>query len=386
MSFQRTKKSNKRRVDNLLQETNFWWKKNLSYVSKKRIRSWRALFIVVFFLGVFVALAMSVYYNIQNKSKAATGSAALSWKANAEADLAGYKLYYGTSPRTGANAPGGYTNNVDVGNVTSYTLNGLAESKTYYFSLAAYDTSKNESTFSGEISKTIPVTSTTCTSFTYSAWGACQSNNTQTRTVASSSPSGCTGGNPVLTQSCTYSNTCTSFTYSAWGACQSNNTQTRTVASSSPSGCTGGNPVLTRSCTYTPSTCTSFTYSAWGACQSNNTQTRTVASSSPAGCTGGNPVLTQTCTYSNTCTSFTYSAWGACQSNGTQTRTVASSSPSGCTGGNPVLTQKCTYSNTCTSFTYTRWTFCIFHNKYRWVTSKSPSGCTGGNPITKTRC
>ena len=44
----------------------------------------------------------------------------------------------------------------------------------------------------------------TCTSFTYSAWSACMSNNTQTRTVISSSPSGCTGGTPVLTQSCTY--------------------------------------------------------------------------------------------------------------------------------------------------------------------------------------
>jgi len=46
--------------------------------------------------------------------------------------------------------------------------------------------------------------STTCTSFTYSAWGTC-TNGTQTRTVISSSPSGCTGGNPVLTQSCTTS-------------------------------------------------------------------------------------------------------------------------------------------------------------------------------------
>jgi len=44
----------------------------------------------------------------------------------------------------------------------------------------------------------------TCTFFTYSAWGACQSDNTQTRTVTSSSPSGCTGGTPILTQSCTF--------------------------------------------------------------------------------------------------------------------------------------------------------------------------------------
>lgn len=44
----------------------------------------------------------------------------------------------------------------------------------------------------------------TCTSFTYSAWGACQPSGTQTRTVVSSSPAGCTGGTPVLSQSCTY--------------------------------------------------------------------------------------------------------------------------------------------------------------------------------------
>ncbi|MFZ2975700.1 MAG: hypothetical protein WA055_03720 [Candidatus Moraniibacteriota bacterium] len=41
----------------------------------------------------------------------------------------------------------------------------------------------------------------TCTSFTYSAWSVCIG-GTQTRTVTSSSPSGCTGGSPILSQSC----------------------------------------------------------------------------------------------------------------------------------------------------------------------------------------
>lgn len=45
-------------------------------------------------------------------------------------------------------------------------------------------------------------TAPTCTSFTYSDWSTCQ-NGTQTRTVLSSSPDGCTGGNPILSQSCT---------------------------------------------------------------------------------------------------------------------------------------------------------------------------------------
>ncbi len=45
----------------------------------------------------------------------------------------------------------------------------------------------------------------TCTSFTYSSWtpSTCPSNGTQTRTITSSSPTGCTGGTPVLSQSCT---------------------------------------------------------------------------------------------------------------------------------------------------------------------------------------
>jgi mono/diheme cytochrome c family protein len=85
------------------------------------------------------------------------------------------------------------------------------------------------------------------------------------------------------------------YTYGAWGSCQSDGTQTRTVATSSPSGCTG-TPVLTQTCTTAPVTCTSFTYSAWGACSASGTQTRTVASSAPAGCTGGAPVLSQSCT------------------------------------------------------------------------------------------
>lgn len=46
---------------------------------------------------------------------------------------------------------------------------------------------------------------TICTSFTYSAWGPCQVGDTQTRTIETQSPSGCTGWSPEpLEQSCTY--------------------------------------------------------------------------------------------------------------------------------------------------------------------------------------
>jgi hypothetical protein len=48
----------------------------------------------------------------------------------------------------------------------------------------------------------LPANPVTCTSFTYSAWGTCTSGS-QTRNILTSSPSGCTGGVPVTSQSCT---------------------------------------------------------------------------------------------------------------------------------------------------------------------------------------
>jgi cysteine-rich repeat protein len=48
-----------------------------------------------------------------------------------------------------------------------------------------------------------------CTSFTYSNWSSCSSSGTQTRTVVTSTPSGCTGENPILIQNCSYTITTT---------------------------------------------------------------------------------------------------------------------------------------------------------------------------------
>ena len=67
-----------------------------------------------------------------NVVKSASGSdVQLSWSANQESDLAGYKVYYGS--------PTGYSfdNMVDVGNVTSYILSGVTESDT--IAITAYD-------------------------------------------------------------------------------------------------------------------------------------------------------------------------------------------------------------------------------------------------------
>ena len=69
----------------------------------------------------------------------------LAWDANPEGDLAGYKIYYGTSQ-------GVYGTPVNAGNVTTYTLTGLTSGQTYYMALTALDSGGNESTYSSEVS------------------------------------------------------------------------------------------------------------------------------------------------------------------------------------------------------------------------------------------
>lgn len=73
----------------------------------------------------------------------------LLWAANTEPHLAGYKVYYGTSSRN-------YQSQMDVGKVTSCTVSGLEEGKTYFFTATAYDGSRLESDYSNEVQATIP--------------------------------------------------------------------------------------------------------------------------------------------------------------------------------------------------------------------------------------
>ncbi|MEP6933759.1 MAG: fibronectin type III domain-containing protein [Nitrospirota bacterium] len=80
----------------------------------------------------------------------ATSSTPMTWSANRESDLAGYKIYRATSS-------GGYGAAIATlqGNVTTYTASGLQSGTTYFFVITAYDLSGNESLYSNEISKSI---------------------------------------------------------------------------------------------------------------------------------------------------------------------------------------------------------------------------------------
>jgi hypothetical protein len=70
----------------------------------------------------------------------------MTWDPVQVADLAGYRVYYGTSPGT-------YGAPIDVGNATTHTLTGLQECTRYYVAIKAYDTGLLESeAFSNELS------------------------------------------------------------------------------------------------------------------------------------------------------------------------------------------------------------------------------------------
>jgi hypothetical protein len=69
----------------------------------------------------------------------------LSWDPSTDPNLAGYKVYYGTTP-------GKYGPGIDVGNVTTFSLTGLIKGKTYHIVVTAYNKSDQESRFSNEVS------------------------------------------------------------------------------------------------------------------------------------------------------------------------------------------------------------------------------------------
>jgi len=99
---------------------------------------------ILFFLTLLLALS-----GCGGGGGGSSSTTALTWEAptmNEDGtpltDLAGYKVYYGTSPED-------YTESIDVGNVTVATIDSLS-SGMWCFAVTAYDISGNESNYSNE--------------------------------------------------------------------------------------------------------------------------------------------------------------------------------------------------------------------------------------------
>src|SRR6266516_5417081 len=82
-----------------------------------------------------------------------SNSAGLAWDAVIVPNLSGYRVYFGTAPGTYLQPVG---QGISVGNVTTYTVMGLASGTRYYFAVTDFDTLGQESSYSNEVFKDIP--------------------------------------------------------------------------------------------------------------------------------------------------------------------------------------------------------------------------------------
>ena len=93
-------------------------------------------------IAYYVLVSLSITLPLYT-SDVFAGKVTLAWNASS-GPVRGYRVYYGSASRN-------YTNNLNVGNTTTYTVAGLQDDKTYFFAVKAYDNAGNQSNFSNEV-------------------------------------------------------------------------------------------------------------------------------------------------------------------------------------------------------------------------------------------
>ena len=94
-------------------------------------------------------IGLSAFFLLLLPSFVFAVTARISWKPNIEGNLAGYRVYYGTSPST-------YDHVIGAGITPSVDVINLEQGTTYYFAVTDLDLNGNESFFSQEIRVPIP--------------------------------------------------------------------------------------------------------------------------------------------------------------------------------------------------------------------------------------
>jgi len=130
-----------------------------------------------FLFGNSIVISLILSLTLLFSSIESVAQIKLAWDPNTEPDVAGYRVYYGTASRN-------YGAPINVGNATTYTLNGLSPAVVYYIAVTAYNTANYESAYSNEVSGQItetvsrptvlggPTSGITGTSNTYTAGGS----------------------------------------------------------------------------------------------------------------------------------------------------------------------------------------------------------------------
>jgi Fibronectin type III domain len=104
-----------------------------------------------FSLIILLNMAVSYNYDILAAYTAGT-TVTLAWDPDPFPNLAGYRLYYGTSS-------GDYSQKIEVGSSTTVSVPNLTEGETYFFAVTAYNMAAVESRPSNQISYTVPFSS-----------------------------------------------------------------------------------------------------------------------------------------------------------------------------------------------------------------------------------
>jgi len=148
-----------------------------------RLQPASAFHFLLITLSFFVFLVSAFLFH----DEAFCAQATLAWDPETVSGLAGYRVHYGTVSEN-------YSFVVDAGNQTTATITGLTTGATYYFAATAYNTAGAESTYSNEVSYTVP-SSCNCAispgSATFTAAGG-----TGSVTVTTSSTCSWTAANP----------------------------------------------------------------------------------------------------------------------------------------------------------------------------------------------
>jgi hypothetical protein len=165
----------------------------------------------------------------------------LAWDRNAETNVEGYKVYYGTTSRD-------YDWVIDVGDVTSITITDLTDGFTYYFAATAYDTATPplESAFSGEVSKNTCSYSISPTSTNFTVSGG-------TGSVSVTTQAGCPW---------TASSGAVWMTITSGSSGTGNGTVNYSISSNTGSSRTSGSTIAGRVFTVTQSGATTYTITA----------------------------------------------------------------------------------------------------------------------------
>jgi hypothetical protein len=97
------------------------------------------------------ALGANQVWTFSTATTTPAGTAELAWDAVSDSRVAGYRVYYGTTPGVYLQSPGA---GLDAGMDTTYTVSGLTSGIRYYFAVTAYGA--GESAYSNEVIKDIP--------------------------------------------------------------------------------------------------------------------------------------------------------------------------------------------------------------------------------------